>query len=600
MTNSTTLNSKVESAADSEALAQLVVDLSNETDQAKGVNLIGKSIRQIASFAELSTTVAQYDKDHVHLISYYTDNLEGGGDFIWDSTSTQVENSGTCVKVIGATTGRWRRRVDVATPLMFGARGDNATNDLSAWVACASRLGLDFQTIDGLHRSYYLGGLNSSSVPNALITIDTKDNIKITGWPTMRVDNTLPASPGEQYIPIIECVDCNNPWIECNGLSDSFDITASHGPVAVNFRSNVKTVSGGMSLSKMKNGWAGFQTRKARAITDRRVAADPTWNNINYITTVENVEYGARLVGVGDFSSGKVFSTNAGRSFFVTGSSNHSCTINSKSPRFLSDVLIKAYADNVTNINVVLNQQGADGAAWPITIEHQNDTGDTTIDNVTLDVNIRDRTNTRTFVDGVTTREYLRLGSVYNLAGTLQSTTACRTDNIRIIGSPQSLGVLNGVKSAIINFPTAVSSPSKIIVDFADALRNTAGYTMVSGQTLRGKISGNLALAPVRIDLRSHFPGGGAFRVNCQANASFADTNLTDSLTREDVVLINLDNNGAGSIVASQNVYNIATGASPTVSYSISNGQLLVYGAGATGTGAELSVVVTPIGGRTI
>lgn len=80
MTNSTTLNQKVESA-DSEALAQLVADLSNETDQAKGVNLIGKSIRQVASFAELSTIVARYDKDHVYLVSYYTDNLEGGGDF---------------------------------------------------------------------------------------------------------------------------------------------------------------------------------------------------------------------------------------------------------------------------------------------------------------------------------------------------------------------------------------------------------------------------------------------------------------------------------------------------------------------------------------
>lgn len=62
-----------------------------------------------------------------------TDGDGGGGDFYWDSTSTETDNGGTIIKATAITTGRWKRLYSGAVNIKwFGAKGDNSTDDSAA------------------------------------------------------------------------------------------------------------------------------------------------------------------------------------------------------------------------------------------------------------------------------------------------------------------------------------------------------------------------------------------------------------------------------------------------------------------------------------
>lgn len=340
-------------------------------------------------------------------------------------------------------TGCWVCKVDRLDPWMFGAIGDNVANDLSAIRKAISRLGVISSVVDFRNRSFYCGPITLNET--ALFTITEKDNIRVEGMPKIRVDNQLGTSPALQYTSIFEVIDSNNPYIECHAISDFYDKNTPCGPVAVNFKNVSKTVRGGRVVALCEKGLGAFQTRRIKDVAIKRKPSDPTWHGVTYDVEVVDCEYGARFVASGDGYQEKIKSLRAGRSFFAVGVNNHICHINSEAPELISDVLIKAYADNVENIIVFLNQRNANGAAWPVTIEHQNDTGDTSITNIQLYLNITGRVNSRVFVTGETTKEYVRVGSVFNSSGTLQTSTTCITDNIFVYGAPKSLGVVNGI-----------------------------------------------------------------------------------------------------------------------------------------------------------
>lgn len=45
----------------------------------------------------------------IFILGYYTAGDGGGGQFYWDTTSTDTDNGGTIIKATGVTTGRWKR-----------------------------------------------------------------------------------------------------------------------------------------------------------------------------------------------------------------------------------------------------------------------------------------------------------------------------------------------------------------------------------------------------------------------------------------------------------------------------------------------------------
>jgi hypothetical protein len=70
---------------------------------------------------------------NVFLNGYYGASDGGGGEFYWDSTSTETDNGGTIIKPTAVTTGRWKRPDSGAINIRwFGATGDGVTDDTTA------------------------------------------------------------------------------------------------------------------------------------------------------------------------------------------------------------------------------------------------------------------------------------------------------------------------------------------------------------------------------------------------------------------------------------------------------------------------------------
>lgn len=67
---------------------------------------------------------------NISLLGYYSVGDGGGGEFYWDSTSTETDNGGTIIQVTGVITGRWKRVFYGSLNMKwFGAKGDNTQDD---------------------------------------------------------------------------------------------------------------------------------------------------------------------------------------------------------------------------------------------------------------------------------------------------------------------------------------------------------------------------------------------------------------------------------------------------------------------------------------
>ena len=80
--------------------------------------------------------------NHATVLGYSTPGDGGGGEFYWDATATDADNSGTIFAVSGTATGRWRRLYNSAVNVKwFGAKGngDDATISKGAAIAQVGR-----------------------------------------------------------------------------------------------------------------------------------------------------------------------------------------------------------------------------------------------------------------------------------------------------------------------------------------------------------------------------------------------------------------------------------------------------------------------------
>lgn len=65
-------------------------------------------MEKIINIAELKQRVGVANSN-ISLLGYYSAGDGGGGEFYWDSTSTETDNGGTVIQVTGVATGRWKR-----------------------------------------------------------------------------------------------------------------------------------------------------------------------------------------------------------------------------------------------------------------------------------------------------------------------------------------------------------------------------------------------------------------------------------------------------------------------------------------------------------
>jgi len=128
-------------------------DILNNTDPNKGAALVGRSVREIQSIAELRTVVGKYDNDQIKLLGYYAGKQgQGGGLFYWDSASVEADDAGLIIQVEGVETGRWRRlypysvmTTRIVDASWFGVSSDLADNGalLNALMANTEVEGVD-------------------------------------------------------------------------------------------------------------------------------------------------------------------------------------------------------------------------------------------------------------------------------------------------------------------------------------------------------------------------------------------------------------------------------------------------------------------------
>ena len=93
------------------------------------------SVNTIAELKALDTTRIGINNP-VNVLGYNAAGDDGGGTFIWNSTSTTADNGGTVIQATGVVTGRWIRIIDGLLSIKaFGARGDGSTDDRAAFAA---------------------------------------------------------------------------------------------------------------------------------------------------------------------------------------------------------------------------------------------------------------------------------------------------------------------------------------------------------------------------------------------------------------------------------------------------------------------------------
>lgn len=99
---------------------------------------IGKAVMRFDTIADmLAVSAGNRRTDVIYKVYQYQANWnsQGGGDFYWDSASTETENLGTIFQVSGVATGRFKRcghPYSDVTPQLFGAKGDGVNDDTVA------------------------------------------------------------------------------------------------------------------------------------------------------------------------------------------------------------------------------------------------------------------------------------------------------------------------------------------------------------------------------------------------------------------------------------------------------------------------------------
>lgn len=124
----------------SSANYEMILRYNSSTDKVELLNPNPDTIQiNYLSIAALKLTEG-ISNQSVIVLSYYTPNFAlaypfdgGGGQFVWDATSTETDDGGLTIKATGVTTGRWiRTYTDEFSVAWFGALGDETTDDTTA------------------------------------------------------------------------------------------------------------------------------------------------------------------------------------------------------------------------------------------------------------------------------------------------------------------------------------------------------------------------------------------------------------------------------------------------------------------------------------
>lgn len=498
-----------------------------------------------------------------YLKEYHAGTGAGGGWLVGVAGSTTYNNV-----TLFAGSGGYFRRISFGkflNPLMAGARGDGSTNDRTA-IASLFALVDEYKNFDFLNLDYFLGSISVHR--NAIFEFVEKDGITIKGKPNFIVTTAF-ADPQEiKYESVLQFVDCSDLYVEAKANGQSgFNTTAPqpNGVIAVRLVSDVTDaenvyvdaeVEYGVQALRGDATWreAGYPSWRAR------LPADPYYKNIRFKARSGLSKYGATFNSVGDGVIGEIITKGTTRSYFVTGVTNHNINIVSEEQRHVTDVLIKAYDDDVRNISVKLVQRGSTSTEDAVAIEHENSAQGTTIESINLDINT-DRA----------TGNQLMLGSIDITTGLYRATTTTQTKNINVNWT----GRLSTVDNSSIRIRSAQSITADLRINryFEIYGQSTFGYTIQRGNSFAAmeKGGGSIRLLP---DLATS--SGFSALVNLRNTSDYTDVLAANRYSAIYLVEWYRLSGGTGAVVSSTLVSSTTVGAAPVITFSVADGALII------------------------
>lgn len=548
-----------------------------ELDNGATASLQNQQKNIVSSYADLASTPA-IEAGYVVTTLGHTYIGIGSLSFIAKSGSV-TDNGGT--RINSATTGfYWEAIIDGAIdPLMFGATGDGVVNDLlKCQQMFAASIPLGYREFDFLGKSYYLGTISVHEASKfRFVRID---GIKIFGMPKMLATNAF-VTQDIRYESVFEFVDCSDVYVECHAVS-TIDMAAQQpsGLIDVNLVSDTVNASNVYVKAYLKGGVAPFHTVNSWGFR-KRTGADPIYSNIRFDLTADSVKYGTRMIGCGFNVVGNINTTLATRSYFNVGCSNHEITVNSDRQRYITDVFIKAYRDNVDNVFVTFNQSGSTSTEEAFSIEHDNLEQDTTITNVTINANVIRRTGGNIGL----------IGAQYALGGPLQTTTNSITDGITINyqGNPV-------IAAATLRFPTKPNTPGVIRVsrNFEPFGFTTNGFSLAIGDSICAVAAGTND-AILKFEGVTSSDGAALVKVYCTDDyTNIPSLNRISALYWVTFYKLTA---GAGVVVNSTVIASNTIGTPPVITFSIANNALMVE-SNQAGANSRLSASMSHIGSR--
>jgi hypothetical protein len=343
---------------------------------------------------------------------------------------SSADNGGTVI--VDSLGRRWKRLFGrTFNPAWFGAIGDGVADDKQAITDMLVAAGTSNILIDLGGKDYFVGSVSQSSGPVFTLTGCTGVTIRNPG--KFIVTNAFTLSDTDvDWRALFRFIDCELVDVDVNVVGSSFDPNYPKGVTAVEVTTTLNStkVSGYRIKSRLEKGVAAVEFNRPLADISGPLPANAARaTDIVVDVTAKNTEYGLRCVGNGTNLHGEINTDSVVRSYFVTDTKQHKVNVNSYNHSKFTDVLIKSYFGDVSDIYVLYSATGFKSSSdSALTIEFQNDTENTSIKKIYVNVSI----------DGFCQYEPIIINRQYTIAGSIQPTTNSKMDDIFLdVSCPQ-------------------------------------------------------------------------------------------------------------------------------------------------------------------